>query len=147
MPVCPSSQKTFADPLTSLCVTLCSPGYFADNDTRSCVTSTSCSRNYVGDPLTLRCIPIKSCPSGYFADVVNKICVTRCPVPFWGQLTTRQCQLFCEWLPPGYLSWYDPSTRICIKKCPSNPRTFALNTSHTCVPTCPAGFFGSVLTY
>ena len=105
--VCPSSQKTFADPLTFLCITLCSPGYYADNDTRRCVPSTSCSRNYVGDPLTLTCLPLNSCPSGYFADyAVNKMCVTRCAPPYWGRFQSRTCEISCKWSPPGLLTYY-----------------------------------------
>jgi hypothetical protein len=96
----------------------------------------------------LRCISPNSCPIGYYADyLVNKMCVTKCSSPYWGVPQTKKCELYCLWNPPNLITFYDSSTRVCVKQCPANPRTFSLNSTQTCVNPCPSGFYGSILTY
>ena len=101
----------------------------------------------MGDPLTLKCIEPWNCPIGFYIDTVNKLCVKECSAPYWANLDTRFCMLYCEWNPPSYESWKDPSTRKCVEQCPKNPMTFSDNDTQSCVSVCAEGYFGSVLTY
>ncbi len=76
--VCPEGNNTFADPQTKLCIAVCSPGYFSDNATRSCVSAVDCTGSLVGNPLNLQCISGQNCPVGYFIDYTLFLCVRRC---------------------------------------------------------------------
>jgi len=56
--------------------------------------------------LTLQCVDPIDCPAGYFVDKINKLCVTRCNPPYWGDSHTKVCVAYCLWNPPTYVSYY-----------------------------------------
>jgi len=57
--LCPASENTFADPLSSLCIPICQANYYADNSTRKCVLANNCGDNTYGDPVTQKCVKAK----------------------------------------------------------------------------------------
>lgn len=98
--LCPESNGTFADPETKLCVEVCSPGYFADNATRACVSSVDCTGDLVGEPLTLKCVNGQNCPVGFVIDYTLFMCVKKCNTGEYVNLDTRICGPTCPWNPP-----------------------------------------------
>lgn len=139
--ICPISMATFADNLTNLCVEYCPQGYYADNFTRSCVASINCSQATFGDPISQACVTAKNCPFGFFVDVSQGLCVVRCTN--WGNPINRFCEDVCPWNPNVFRYYKDPSTHICVLKCPDNPRTYGDNDTRSCVSQCPVGTVGN----
>lgn len=88
-----------------MCIAKCSPGYFANNDTQSCVAAIDCSKDLVGNPLTLTCIFAYNCPIGYYIDLAEKLCVNICSQTQYANLDTRTCGNDCPWNSPLYLTF------------------------------------------
>lgn len=63
------------------------PNYFADNETRKCVSN--CSQGFFADPSTRTCV--QACPDGTdtFADPLSWICKNPCPAPNYASTLTN----------------------------------------------------------
>lgn len=68
----------YSDAQNQKCVKNCTPGTYADNNTRSCVVAGNCSGITVADPLTYRCVSQCSKVPMYFLKPSTNICGPTC---------------------------------------------------------------------
>lgn len=130
----------YSDALNQKCVKNCTPGTFADWDSRHCVDALNCTGNKVADPLTYRCIDQCSKIPMYFAMPSTNVCGPVCIDGLFAHNDTNKCIESC---PAPYFGVNSSSNYYCIEYCPSNEFKFINSSSNfrICVSGCPEGYF------
>lgn len=134
------------------CLQFCPFGYFADNNTFSCVTSCSSLYPYA-DSLTHKCVNYLNCsqgqfaylatgtnsggsckaicPPNYFSNPLNKKCETLCPSGYYASTINQTCAQTCS-----VHLYMDSVNRKCVPNCPSANNLFGDPFTRQCVTAC-----------
>ena len=80
MPICNWTTYYYSDNTTGDCLTVCPGGYFADNQSQSCVKRCAgldafYNFGYEGDKTCKN-----FCPLGWFAQNSSRLCTSYCPI-------------------------------------------------------------------
>lgn len=116
----------FADPELNQCVTVCSPGLFADRgSSNKCVTRCNQTGGYPFRDSDLRqCVSV--CSNGY-ADPIAQSCVFNCTPGLYlngsdqSNQTYRICAYNCT---TPYFAYNNTQSGICLQTCPEDPILF-----------------------
>lgn len=144
-----------------VCVARCYPfNFFANNETRICVTSINCPVNTFGENITQSCLSTCPAASWAYATTADRLCIDICPLTWYADNTTglNICVQNCPAIPSrfadattkgcvaqcpisGGVTFYaDPTTRVCVENCPLP--YYAYTPNRTCLLVCPSGHFG-----
>jgi len=163
---CNLADGYYADPLNNMCVSTCFSNStyvsFADEYTRTCVTSCPSDKLTVGDKTNWKCVercsnlsqfadPVTGhcesiCSDGYFADNSTQLCVSNCSLYSlkYGNTATKVCVDLCQ----NTTLYADDLTRLCVNSTSCPPGYFGLNATKVCVAICPSStdLYGDIYT-
>lgn len=156
----PQCTNGYADPFLKVCVSVCSPDYYAyqptlecrqncqpqfkyfDNQTCivSCPATSNLSTNLYMDTTTYSCL--NKCLPTWYADNSTRYCTQTCTSPLFADNSTGLCVTQCPSTPDYY-----GYNLVCHFPCPiQSPLLFAENDTRTCMPTCPSGSYADNFT-
>lgn len=120
------------------------PSLYAQNNTRSCVSSCSPAGWYT---LNTTRVCIQNCPAPFFADPITGDCALNCQLNhnLYADNVSRTCSPTCPNVTIGtnnVITYADDSTKRCVFKCPFIPSLYGDNATNTCVNYCPPNTFG-----
>lgn len=156
-PSCPpgvagtAAPNLYGDPSTITCVSRCvTPLTWADYQTRLC--QSTCSATPIAtysENFYFTCVISLSCPTSpsiTFGDNNTRSCLSNCTLGTFGDPTSRNCVTQCpNASTTGTSTYYSDITTgvyLCVVICPIKPSQFGLNSTNTCVDTCPATLYG-----
>lgn len=133
--MCP--PNFYADPVTLTCVSNCSlySQRYIYEANRSCVSNCK-DVNLFANDYTRTCVTSFNCQSGFWGLISTGVCVDVCPntPDMFGDIVTKTCVQTCPNETTGSENYYaDFSTRECVKVCPQIPALFARNDTRSCV--------------
>lgn len=125
------NSTLFADPFLKVCVSQCTPDYYAYSPTNQCRQDCQPQYKYFVDQTCQVTCPVTSDPAtNLYRDNTTYSCRNKCLPTMYADNVTGYCQLTCS-----STLYADNSTGICVTKCPANPDYYGYN--RICYFPCP----------